>query len=96
VPVTPAGSIHLQIGELLVFVMVAAIFVIAWVLKSDRHWHGYWQYSVLTGIGIFLFLPVLVTAQDIPGLTQRFIVGIIFLWWEVIAIRMYLSPWNHR
>lgn len=92
VPVTPAGMIHLQLGELLVFLMVAAIFVTAWVQKADGAWHGYWQYSVLTGIGIILFLPVLVTAQDSPGLTQRFIAGTIFLWWEIIAIKMYISP----
>jgi hypothetical protein len=92
VPVTSAGLIHLQIGGLLVVIMVIAIFVIAWVLKSEGHWHGYWQYSVLTGTGIILFLPVLISAQDIPGLTQRFIVGIIFLWWEILAVAMYFSP----
>jgi hypothetical protein len=90
IPVTVAGSLHLLLGQAAVFVAVVAAFVIAYVLKSAGDWQGYWQYSIMTGILVILVIPLIVSRPDIAGLLQRVLVGIILVWWEVLAIRMYL------
>ena len=37
-----------------------------------------------------ILIPFLVSQPDITGLLQRVLVGFILLWWEVLAIKMYL------
>ena len=69
---------------------ILAAFVIAYVLKPERDWRGYWQYSVVTGLLVLLLIPVMVSQPEIGGLLQRLLVGVILVWWEVLAIRMYL------
>ena len=90
VPVTVSGSLHLLLGQTAVFVSILAAFVIAYVLKAEKDWQGYWQYSLLTGILVLLIIPFVVSRQDISGLLQRILVGVIMVWWEVLAIKMYI------
>jgi hypothetical protein len=94
IPVTSTGLFHLQLGQLLVTVMVLASFVIAYVLKSAKNWQGYWQYTAGTGGLILMMIPVMITLSDFTGLIQRILVGIILLWWEILAIGMYLRMRN--
>ncbi len=90
VPVTGPGFLHLELGQVAVFVAVLAAFVIAYVLKSSKDWQGFWQYSVMTGILVLILIPFLVSQPGITGLLQRVLVGFILVWWEVLAIKMYL------
>jgi hypothetical membrane protein len=90
IPVTASGFIHLQLGELSVFVFVLAAFVIADVLKSAGNWKGYWEYSAGTGLLVMILTPLLLAWPDMAGLFQRLLAGVILAWWEVMAIRMYL------
>jgi hypothetical protein len=39
---------------------------------------------------VLLLIPFVVSRQDISGLLQRILVGVILVWWEVLAIRMYV------
>lgn len=89
IPVTGPGLLHLEIGELLVISAVLAAFLIAYVQRSAGKAEGYWQYSVTTGVLVLFLIPVMLSRPDLQGLFQRLLVGIILLWWEVLAIWMY-------
>jgi hypothetical membrane protein len=88
-PATFSGFLHLLLGEISVAAMVVASFTIAFVLKKEGHWQGYWQYSVLTGAAVLLLMPFMPAMHETAGLFQRVLVGIILLWWELLAIRLY-------
>jgi len=88
-PATFSGFLHLLLGEVSVAIMIVASFTIAYVLKQEGHWQGYWQYSALTGAAVLLFVPFMPALPEMAGLFQRVLVGIFLLWWELLAIRLY-------
>jgi hypothetical membrane protein len=88
IPVTPEGSLHLLLGLLAAIAAVISSFLLAWPMRKRGPWHGIWQYSLVTGVVILLILPVFVSLGEIAGLLQRILVGAIFLWMEVLAIRV--------
>jgi len=88
IPVTPEGGLHLILGLFAAIAAVAASFLLAWPMRNSGRWGRIWQYSILTGILILLVLPVFISFGDLAGLLQRVLVGIIFLWLEVLAIRV--------
>jgi len=88
IPVTPEGGLHLLLGLFAALAALAASLLLAWPMKNSGSWEGIWQYSLLTGILIFLVLPVFISFGELAGLLQRVLVGIIFLWLEVLALRM--------
>jgi hypothetical protein len=90
IPVTGNGLLHQELGQLSIIAAILAAFVIAYVLKSTGNEEGCWQYSIVTGVLVALLIPVMVSRPDLQGLFQRLLVGIILLWWEVLAIWMYL------
>jgi hypothetical protein len=87
IPVTFAGSAHLLIGDLAVFVAVLAAFVLAIAMRPDPRWSGYWQYSLATGILIIALLPLFSVLSGNTGVVQRLVVGVILLWLSIIALR---------
>jgi len=91
IPVTNAGQIHLQPGLAALIAAVAAAFLLGYRMREDGNWHGYWQYSLLTGLLVIGVLPVFLTYGHLDGLLQRVLVGLIFLWMEVLAIRLFLA-----
>jgi len=97
VPVTAAGGLHLLLGLLALVMGIASAFVFAWALRGKAGWGGIWQYSLLTGALVAGTLPVFALAQGTAGLWQRVLVGIIFLWEEVMAIRLLVpAGWVGR
>jgi hypothetical membrane protein len=88
-PLTPSGQIHLQLGLLASVAAVAAAFLLGYSMRRTGTWNWYWQYSVITGALVLLILPVFVFAGNSHGLLQRVMIGIIFLWIEVLAIRFF-------
>jgi hypothetical membrane protein len=88
IPVTPEGGLHLILGLFAAIAAVAASFLLAWPMRNSGSWGRIWQYSVLTGILILLVLPVFISFGELAGLLQRVLVGVIFLWLEVVALRM--------
>lgn len=91
IPVTNAGQIHIQLGLAALVAAVAAAFLLGYRMREDGNWHGYWQYSLLTGILVIGVLPVFLTYGHLDGLLQRVLVGLIFFWMEVLAIRLFLA-----
>jgi hypothetical membrane protein len=88
-PLTLPGMIHLQLGLIASVTAVAAAFLLGYSMRQSGRWNGYWQYSVMTGALVLLILPAFVFAGDSDGLVQRFMMGVIFLWIEVLAIRFF-------
>lgn len=87
---TPAGSLHLLFGLVAVVAALVAALTLSSVMRQETGWGGTWQYSLVTAILVLAILPVFLSLQDLAGLLQRIMVGIIFLWTEVLAIRIFL------
>lgn len=96
VPVTAAGELHMLLGVAATVIALVSAFVFAFALKGVDGWGGYWQYSMVTGFLVLGTLPVFASAQGSAGLWQRVLVGIIFLWEEVMALRLYLLAGSPR
>jgi hypothetical membrane protein len=92
IPVTPEGGLHLILGLFAAIAAVAASVLLAWPMRNSGRWGRIWQYSILTGILILIVLPLFISFGDLAGLLQRVLVGIIFLWLEVLAIRVMTLP----
>jgi hypothetical membrane protein len=92
IPVTPEGGFHLILGLFAAIAAVAASVLLAWPMRNSGRWGRIWQYSILTGILILIVLPLFISFGDLAGLLQRVLVGIIFLWLEVLAIRVMTLP----
>lgn len=89
VPVTSAGQLHLLLGMAGILITAVSAFLLAYAMKQSGDWNGYWQYSIATGVAVLLLVPVFPSFSAVQGLTQRVISGIVFLWTEVVAIRLY-------
>jgi len=70
---------------------VTAAFLPRYRMREDGNWDRYWQYSVPAGVLVLGVLPVFLTYGHLDGLLQRVLVGLIFLWREVLAIRLFLA-----
>ncbi len=87
-PRTAAGNLHLLFGLGAIVAAVLAILALSYAMFREQGWGGYWQYSLVTGILVLVTLPAFMAAQDAAGLLQRLMVGLIFLWTEVLAVRL--------
>jgi len=90
VPVTAAGGLHLLLGLLAMAMAIVSAFVFARALRGRAGWEGYWQYSLVTGALLVGTLPVFALAGDTAGLWQRVLVGIVLLWEEIMALRLFV------
>ena len=93
-PLTLPGQIHIQLGLFASVAAVAAMFLLGYSMRRTGTWNRFWQFSVITGGLVLLILPVFVFAGNSDGLLQRLMVGIIFLWMEVLAIRFFYACRN--
>lgn len=92
IPITPGGSLHLVSGMIALVAGLGAALILSLVMIREREWNGYWQYSLATGVLLLVILPLFLLHPDKAGLVQRILVGLIFLWMEVLAIRIrYIS-----
>jgi hypothetical protein len=96
VAVTPAGEIHLLLGSLATFLAVISAFVFAIALRGRNGWEGYWQYSLVTGVLLLATIPLFASAQGSAGPWQRVLVGLVLIWEEVMALRLYILPGRGR
>lgn len=87
---TPAGAIHMVAGLLATVVAILSAFVIGYALRGQEGWEAYSVYSLVTGVLVLATLPVFLSAGASAGAWQRVLVGLLFLWMEVIALRLFL------
>ncbi|HPH34228.1 MAG TPA: DUF998 domain-containing protein [Methanoregulaceae archaeon] len=90
IPTTSGGSLHLLFGMVALAAGLSAALLFSLVKARERGWNGYWQYSLFTGVLILVMLPLLLLHPDKAGLVQRILIGLIFLWMEVLALRAYV------
>jgi hypothetical protein len=90
-PVTSTGQIHLQLGTLALLAAVAASLLIGYSMWKQATWNGYWQYSIGSGVLVLILVPLFVSVTGPDGLVQRVMIGIIFLWMEILAIKLYFA-----
>ena len=90
-PVTVTGQIHLQLGILALLAAVSASFLLGYSMWKQGTWNGYWQYSMVSGVLVLILVPLFVFVTGPDGLVQRVMMGIIFLWMEILAIRLYFA-----
>ena len=71
------------------------IFVTSRRLKGDPNWQSYRRYSLITGVAALVSLVVWIGVSKaaevnaLNGVLQRVFIGIVFLWIEVVAIRLF-------
>lgn len=90
-PVTSTGQIHLQLGIMALLAAVSASLLIGYSMWKQGTWKGYWQYSIVSGVLVLILVPLFVSVTGPDGLVQRVMIGIIFLWIEILAIKLYFA-----
>ncbi len=89
------NPVHAPLSIAGFIVMIIAIFVVSRGLRTDSQWQGYASYSLATGVVLVgLLLVIIATGQGVLapyfGVLQRLFVAPIFLWIEVLAIRLFV------
>ena len=94
-PVSFVGLMHNVTGVTGFIAMIIAILIIARGLNKDDRWRAYRSYSLVTGVlAIFFLLAFMITSGVLPlrswrGVPQRLFIGVVLLWIEVMAIRLF-------
>ncbi len=89
--------LHVPVSLIGFIAMIIGIFAIYRRLRRAGQWQGYGSYSLATGaVLVVLFFLTGIGGQGILapwfGLLQRLFAAPLFLWIEVIALRLYMLP----
>lgn len=93
--VSPVGSAHNVSGLAGFLSVTAGVFLVSRVFAVDRNWRSYRAYSMMTAIAGFASLVLWIALakaarmQVMNGSLQRVFASIIFVWIEVIAVRLF-------
>lgn len=81
---------HLPVAATGFITIMIAPLIISRRLKQDSRWQGYRLYSLATGVTAVILFLVLLTGQGGPwyGALQRIFLAPLFIWIEVMAIRL--------
>jgi hypothetical protein len=92
---TLTGTMHNLTGLGGFVAVIAGIFVISRRLKRDPNWQSYRGYSLITGVAALVSLLTWIGVSKaaevdaLNGVLQRVFIGIVLLWIEVVAIRLF-------
>ncbi len=92
---TLTGALHNVTGLSSFLTVCIGILFLARRLKGNPDWQSYRGYSLITGIAaivsLFAWIGISKIAEvdAVNGVLQRVFVGIVFLWIEVVAIRLF-------
>jgi hypothetical membrane protein len=90
VPVSFIGTLHETVSLIGFSAVIFAPFAISQEFTHSGVWRGYRMYSLMTGVFTALLVPVFLS-ETLPlwnGAIQRLMLGILFLWMEVISIKL--------
>lgn len=91
--VTPMGISHDLTGLAGFIAIGAAALILPRRLQTDARWQSYRSFSVVSGVGIIVFLAAFLSSGFfIPayrGAFEILLVGTLLLWIEVMAIRLF-------
>ncbi len=86
------SPVHAPLGNISFIITIIGLFVISRELGRDGQWIAYGKYSVLTGTVMIALFVIIIVGQDsfTPwfGLLQRIALAPVFLWVEVLAIKL--------
>ena len=90
VDVSMVGITHSVFAIISAFAMILAPLALSPRLKRDRLWQGYLAYSLATVIvaGLISAVYGFTVFEQWTGALQRFSMGVLLLWIEVMAIRL--------
>ncbi len=89
------GALHNLTGLSSFLAVCIGILIIARRLKGDPNWQYYRGYSLITGVAAIVSLLAWIGVSKVAGIDavngvlQRVFIGIVFLWIEVVAIRLF-------
>ncbi len=89
------GTLHNSTGLSSFLALCIGILVTSRRLKGDLNWQFYRGYSLITGIAALVSLVAWIGISKaagvdaVNGVLQRVFIGIVFLWIEVVAIRLF-------
>ncbi|MBI2873358.1 MAG: DUF998 domain-containing protein [Chloroflexi bacterium] len=92
---TLTGAMHNLTGLASFLAAVAGIFAISRRLKREPQWHPYQGYSVITSavalVALIAWIGIAKVAEigSLNGVLQRTFVGLVLLWIEIMALRMF-------
>ncbi len=89
------GALHNLTGLNSFLALCVGILVTSRRLKGDPNWQSYRGYSLITGVAALVSLVAWIGISKaagvdaVNGVLQRVFIGIVFLWIEVVAIRLF-------
>ncbi len=89
------GALHNLTGLSGFLAVCIGILVTARRFKGDPNWQSYRRYSLITGVAALVSLVAWIGISKaagvdaVNGVLQRVFIGIVFLWIEVVAIRLF-------
>ncbi len=92
---TLTGIMHNLTGLGSFLALCGGILVISRRLKGDPNWQSYRRYSLITGVAALVSLVAWIGVSKaagvdaVNGVLQRVFIGIVLLWIEVVAIRLF-------
>lgn len=91
VDVTLRGLTHSIFATIAAFSMIFAPLFLLPRLKKDDRWQGYVTYSIISVIAATLVSAIygFMAFEQLTGVLQRISMGIMLLWVEVMAIRLF-------
>jgi len=95
---TLTGTMHNLTGLGGFIAAITGIFVISARLKGDSHWHPLYRFSWITGVAVLvsllLWIGVAKAAEvvSLNGVLERVFIAALFVWVEVMALRLLSLP----
>jgi len=94
--VSTVGSVHNVTGMAGFLSAIAGVFVISRTFGVDPTWKSYRAYSVITAVAglaslvLWIALAKVARIQILNGVLQRVFAATIFMWIEVVAVRLFV------
>jgi cell division protein FtsW (lipid II flippase) len=93
------GTLHSFLAWVLMITLAMGCFAFAQYARVLLHWHGWFVYSLITGILILLFWEAFVQGADgaiaglvpIVGLTERLSAGSHALWICLLVVTLFFK-----
>jgi Protein of unknown function (DUF998). len=73
---------------------IIGIFLLTFAFRRSVSWKSHWVYSLLSGLLAVVFMTLLSIYLESPtlkGLWQRLLLGTVFLWLAITAVRLFRS-----
>lgn len=89
--ISPIGTGHVITSTIPAIVMPLAMLILAYPLRKDSRWQGYWLFSLVLGIVAVILSPLgmFTIFQPVAGLVQRLGIGVSLFWMLVMSTKLF-------